>query len=130
MNRNRITYLLAATVVVILGLASRSYDRILPDFLAAYAGDTLWALTAFLVIGIFFPKWSTPRAGVAALVFAFAIEMSQLYRSPWVDQVRHTKIGGLVLGYGFLWSDLLCYVVGVLLGCALEWIWRRRSARR
>ena len=92
----------------------------LPEFLASYAGDTLWALTAFIGIGMLFPRWSTLRVCVTALLFAFAIELSQLYHSPWVDQIRRTMAGGFILGYGFLWSDLLCYVVGISIGCILE----------
>ena len=130
MKRSRITYLIAAIAVVILGLSSRRYSRVLPDFLASYAGDTLWALTAFLGIGVLFPRWSTARVCVTALLFAFAIELSQLYHSPWVEQLRHTKVGGLILGYGFLWSDLLCYVVGISIGCTLEMLRKELNARR
>lgn len=120
MRRSRITYLIVIIVVVILGLSSRRYSWLLPVFLAAYAGDTLWALTAFLGIGMLFPRWTTLRVCVTALLFAFSIEVSQLYHSVWVDQIRHTRIGGLILGYGFLWSDLLCYSVGISIGCVLE----------
>ena len=120
MKRSRITYLMAVIIVVVLGLSSRRYSRVLPEFLASYAGDTLWALTAFLGIGVLFPKWSTARVCVTALLFAFAIELSQLYHSPWVEQIRHTRVGGLILGYGFLWSDLLCYGVGIAIVYILE----------
>ena len=130
MKRSRITYLIAAIAVVILGLSSRRYSRVLPEFLASYAGDTLWALTAFLGIGVLFPRWSTTRVCVTALLFAFAIELSQLYHAPWVEQMRHTRVGGLILGYGFLWSDLLCYVVGISIGCALEMLLKRLTARQ
>ena len=129
MQRNRTRYLLAALAVVVLGLASRRYSSELPEFLAAYAGDTLFALAAFLGVGILFPKWTTLRVGVIALLFAFAIELSQLYHAPWVDAIRDTRIGGLILGYGFLWTDLLCYVVGIALGGALERWATRPSAR-
>ena len=121
---------MAAVAVVILGLSSRKYSQVLPELLASYAGDTLWALTAFLMIGMLFPRWSTPRVGVAALLFAFAIELSQLYHSPWADGIRYTRIGGLILGYGFLWSDLLCYSVGVALGCILEMLLKGLIVRR
>jgi len=30
--------------------------------------------------------------------------------------LRHTLFGRLVLGDDFLWSDLLCYTIGVALG--------------
>jgi hypothetical protein len=58
-------------------------------------------------------------------VFAFGIELSQLYHARWIDQIRHTRAGGLVLGYGFLWTDLLCYVIGIAIGCALEMLPKR-----
>ncbi len=130
MKRSRITYLTAAIAVVVLGLSSRRYSRVLPDFLASYAGDTLWALTALLGVGMLFPRWSTLRVCVTALLFAFAIELSQLYHSPWVDQIRRTMVGGFILGYGFLWSDLLCYVVGISIGCTLEMQLKGLNARR
>jgi hypothetical protein len=130
MKRSRITYLIAAIVVVMLGLSSRRYSRLLPEFLARYAGDTLWALTAFLGIGMLFPRWSTLRVCVTALLFAFIIELSQLYHSPWLDRIRDTKVGGLILGYSFLWSDLLCYGIGITIGCILEMVLNRSIRRR
>ena len=39
---------------------------------------------------------------------------------PWIDSIRHTTLGGLVLGFGFLWSDLACYAAGVGLGVTIE----------
>jgi len=131
MNRSRTKYLIAAGAVVILGLCSRRYSRSLPEFVALYAGDTLWALTAFLGLGALFPRWPTLRVCAAALLFSFAVELSQLYHSHWIDRVRQTRVGGLILGYGFLWSDLLCYGVGVSAGLVLEtapaWVIRRRA---
>lgn len=118
--RNRILYSAAALVVIVLGLTSRKYAAQLPDFVASYAGDTLWALTTFLGIGILFPRWTTLRVSLAAMLFAVSIELSQLYHAAWIDQIRHTTIGALILGHGFLWSDILCYGVGVGMGYVLE----------
>ena len=59
-------------------------------------------------------------ACVLALVFSYLIEISQLYHAPWIDAIRATALGGLVLGFGFLWSDILCYTVGVLLGIIVD----------
>ena len=55
-----------------------------------------------------------------AAVFSVAIETSQLYHAPWIDAIRRTRPGALVLGYGFLWSDLACYAAGVALATAVE----------
>ena len=92
----------------------------MPGFIAAYAGDTLWALAAFLGIGLLLPRASTRTIALLAMAFSVAVELSQLYHAPWIDSIRQTTLGGLILGFGFLWSDLACYAVGVGLGAAIE----------
>ena len=54
-----------------------------------------------------------------ALVFSLMIEVSQLYHAPWIDASANA-LGGLVLGFGFVWSDLVCYLVGVGFGVFIE----------
>jgi len=120
MNRNRLLYGAGTGVVVVLGLASRHYASALPPFLALYAGDTLWAMVVFGVIGVLAPAWSSFRVATVALILSCAVETSQLYQAAWINAVRDTRAGGLVLGYGFLWSDILCYTAGVSLAVALE----------
>jgi hypothetical protein len=126
MNRPRIHSLLLLILVIAAGLASRKCAAFLPHFLSAYAGDTLWALMVYLMLGVVRRTGSIARHAWIALAFSFAIEISQLYQADWINAIRHTTLGGLVLGFGFLWSDLLCYTVGVLLGVVLEWQWIRK----
>jgi hypothetical protein len=103
-----------------VGIGSRRYSAYLPGFGAAYAGDTLWATAAFLGVGLFMPRASTEQAAALAMMVSVAVEVSPLYQAPWIDSVRRTTLGGRVLGYGFLWSDLACYAVGVGLGILIE----------
>jgi hypothetical protein len=49
------------------------------------------------------------------------VETSQLYHAPWIDTVRSTFLGAVILGSGFLWSDLACYFVGTAGGLAVDW---------
>jgi Protein of unknown function (DUF2809) len=120
--------LLATTVL--LGLCSRRFGAALPGFIATYAGDTLWALALFLSMGLLLPRLTTARVAALALAGSILVEISQLYHAPWIDSVRQTTIGGLVLGFGFLCSDLACYAVGVGLGVALEWMNLGSQGRR
>ena len=55
-----------------------------------------------------------------ALAFSYLIEVSQLYHAPWIDAIRATTLGALVLGFGFLWSDIACYTVGIILGIVVD----------
>ena len=59
------------------------------------------------------------RAAIAT-GFSFVMELSQLYHSPWIDSLRQTRLGGLILGSDFLWIDLVRYSVGVLSCLACE----------
>lgn len=131
MKRNKIVYTIAILVVVMLGLFSRSNSSFqLPALVKQYAGDTLWALVAYLIIGFLFPRLSIIKVAVAAGVFSFAIELSQLYQGPWIDKIRQMRLGGLLLGHGFLWSDLICYLAGICIGVLMEYCWERDSFLR
>jgi hypothetical protein len=119
-SRSRPLYGVFLCVVIIAGLATRRSPQLFPAFVAEYAGDTLWALTVFLLLGFLFPRASTARLAMAAVAIAFAVELSQLYEARWIETLRATTIGKLTLGSGFLWSDLVCYAAGICSGAALE----------
>lgn len=128
--RSRPVYLALVLAVVALGLASRHYRSALPAFVGAYAGDTLWAAMVFLLAAACWPRARTSALALGAVLFAFAIELTQLYHAPWIDAVRATRPGALVLGHDFVWSDLPCYAAGVLLAAAADLRLRSRAAGR
>ncbi len=103
-----------------LGVGSRRFAGHLPYLLATFAGDTLWALALFLFLGLVLPWVATARVAAVAFALSTLVELSQLYHAPWIDAIRQTTLGGLILGFGFLWSDLVCYAVGIALGVMLE----------
>jgi hypothetical protein len=123
-KRNRLLWLAAGAVVVVAGYSSRKFGPQLPSFLADYAGDTLWALMVYIGTGFLFPQMRPVRVAAIALSFSFLIEISQLYQASWINEIRQTTFGGLLLGYGFLWSDLVCYTCGVMIGLLSETLWR------
>lgn len=118
-KRNKHLYLILTMITIILGILSRKLPN-LPDFISTYSGDTLWALMVFFMVALIFNKKSTVFIGVAAMIFSYGIEISQLYHTPWIDAIRGTTLGGLVLGFGFLWSDIICYTVGVAIGIIID----------
>jgi hypothetical protein len=117
-----------AAATIVLGLATRRFRRSLPAAVGLYAGDVLWATMVYLLAAAIWPRALTRRLAVGAAAFALTIELGQLYHAPWIDAVRGTRLGGLVLGFGFLWSDLACYAVGIALAVAIDWRITRRRA--
>jgi len=130
MNRNRHLYILFITTTIITGLATRKIHGLLPEFIQSYAGDILWALMVYLILGFIFTKKSSLWIASGTIMFSFAIEISQLYHTPWIDSIRNTTLGGLVLGFGFLWSDLLCYSAGTSIGFLLETLFRKKYDKK
>ena len=122
--RKRTHYLLAALLVVATGLFWRSGILPLPGWLSNNGGDALWALVVFLGFGFLFPRAPTSRVALLSLSFAWGIEFFQLYQAPWINSLRATIPGKLVLGNTFHWSDLIAYTMGIAMGTL--WEWRRR----
>ena len=124
-RRNRWVYAIAITVVVALGLGSRLYGDALPRFVAAYAGDTLWAVSVFLVAAWLWRSTRTSHIAIGAGAFALLVEVSQLDQTSWLAKFRSTSIAAAFLGTDFVWSDLACYAVGIGVGVVLDrWLIR------
>ncbi len=119
--RQRVIYFAILLLAILLGLASRRYRELLPLLLGQYGGDVLWAIMLYFLIAMCWPRLSPFRRAWIALGIAYLVEFSQLYQAPWINRIRKSTFGGLVLGVGFLWSDLVCYAVGVAIGLAGDW---------
>ena len=119
MKRNKLLYLLLTIIVMLLGLLSRKIEG-LPEIISLYSEDILWALMVFLLFAFLFNKKSTIFIISWAIIFSYSIEISQLYHAPWIDSIRNTVLGGLILGFGFLWSDLVCYTIGIIIGIIID----------
>jgi hypothetical protein len=115
----RLKYALLTVATMFLGLASRAYS--MPnDFIHTYVGDAIWAAMVYWLIRLVLPHFSTKTSAIYALSFCYTIEISQLYQADWLNVIRHTRLGGLVLGFGFLWSDFVCYTVGIGVAYCLD----------
>jgi hypothetical protein len=77
MPKNRITYFILIIATIILGLLSRHF-KIIPLFI----GDILYATMAYFIMRFLFIGKTVKFSFIAALIFCFAIEFSQLYQAP------------------------------------------------
>jgi hypothetical protein len=118
--RNRLAYGGALLVVIVLGLLSRSLGEHLPKFIADNAGDALWTVAVYLTLAIVLPRCPALRLGIAAFGISLAVELSQLIQVAWLNALRQTLPGRLLLGAGFLWIDLVRYGVGALAAAVID----------
>ncbi len=110
-TRNRFRLIALAAATIALGLASRRYP-----IAGNYPGDALWATLVYFLWAFLFPLRPYRLHFLLAAGTAAAVEFSQLYHAPWIDSLRQTLFGRLVLGSGFDPLDLLAYAIGCLIG--------------
>lgn len=127
--RARGIYIVAVFAAMALGLGSRVFADVLPVFVAEHFGDALWACMIYFGFRTCFAHKKISFALWCSLAFCFAIEGSQLYQAGWINYLRNTTLGALVLGKGFLAADLVRYTVGIAASSLLDlaWPWRKRS---
>jgi len=121
----RSIYPLFIMITIGMGLLSRQIPYI-PLFL----GDVLYAVMMYLILRFIFTKLDYIQAGGLALVITFTIEFSQLYQYDWLLDIRSTPIGRLVLGQGFLYSDLVAYTGGIILVMTLSNIFSKFGLKK
>ena len=111
----RVSYLLIFIFCTWLAITTRTHKEWFHPIIVQYGGDTIWAGMFLFLLRVFFIKTKLWKLALITFAAGVADETLQLYHAPWIESIRHTRIGGLMLGYGFLWSDIVCYAVGVII---------------
>ncbi len=119
-TRNRLIYALLAGLTIVVGLASRHFAFLLPHWLAKNTGDVLYAVMAYWLLGLCFPRLPPARTALAAGAFCIGIEFLKFVQAPWLVAARHNHFGMLVFGSGFHVSNLVCYTLGVVIAMLIE----------
>ncbi|MBP3321902.1 MAG: DUF2809 domain-containing protein [Clostridia bacterium] len=124
--KTRIWYSCGIVLLIAFGLLSRKISVIPPC-----VGDALWAMVMYCCWRILLIRKAAVLSAIIALTASFLIELSQLLRWQWLVDLRATTLGHLLLGQGFLWSDLLAYTVGIgilfLLTEGIGWLFKKRQ---
>ena len=118
-RRNPRIYLLIILLITAFGLPARLIQDRLPVWYTLYFGDYLWAMLLFFLFSLML-RTSTFKATLITVLFTYLIEISQLFHPQWLEYLRSIKLFALVLGYGFLWSDIVAYTLGILTGALVE----------
>lgn len=118
--RFRIQYGIAVVICIGIGLGMRKFTWVPLSISQSSAGDAIWAMMIYYGIRFLSPTMNYRQSLIISLAFCYVIELSQIYHAPWIDGLRKTTLGGLVLGFGFLWSDILAYTIGVVLAVRID----------
>lgn len=103
----RIKYAAIILMTIILGLLSRKIS-----WIPAITGDSLYAVMMYYICRFCFISKPMRFSLWMAIGICFIIEFSQVLQYEWIVEIRKSLFGRLVLGQGFLVSDLIGYILG------------------
>lgn len=115
MKSNRLNYFILILLVLILGILSRKISGI-----PLFFGDILYAVLIYFGFRFLIIDSKKSTSLLLSLLFCFSIEILQLVQIDWLIAIRKTTLGHYILGEGFLWLDLICYIIGTLLAFLID----------
>ena len=115
MKSNRLNYFITILLVLILGILSRKITGI-PLFI----GDVLYAVLIYFGFRFLIMDSKKSTSLLLSLLFCFGIEILQLVQIDWLLAIRKTTLGHYILGEGFLWLDLLWYIIGTFMAFLID----------
>lgn len=113
--KKRLNYLILVVVTIGIGLFSRRLE-VIPFWI----GDSLWAVMVYLIVRSILINKKQLIALQVSILFSYLIELSQVLEWNWLVMVRKHVIGRLILGQGFLWSDIMAYTLGIIIIYSLD----------
>lgn len=113
--KKRDSYFIFILLTIGLGLVSRKIS------LLPYAvGDVLYAVMMYWICRYIWMKRSPNVTLGFAICLCFLIEFLQLVHHPYLVWVREHPLLRLVFGQGFLYTDLLAYIIGVFTAYVID----------
>ena len=125
--KKRWIYFAFILLTILAGLSTRIYGYKMPYLIAEYGGDTLFAVCIFWTVRFLFLQLAIWKTALWSWFMCIMIEVSQLYQAPWIQRIRSTAPFILLLGSDFVWSDWICYTIGIVMALLLCSLIERRN---
>jgi hypothetical protein len=116
--QQRMRLFVAAVLVAPLGYWMR-FDMAGAEWLRDASGGVIYVVFWMLAAACVWPRAKAGRIAFAVFFATCGLEFLQLWHPGWLEEVRRTLPGRLVLGTTFSWSDFAPYAAGAGLGWAL-----------
>lgn len=115
----RLALLISILIIVPFGLFTKFYRGWGQDWLNNSFGGIPYEIFWILLVILIWPQASALWTSVGVCVVTCILEFLQLWHPPFLQAIRATLVGRLVLGTTFFWSDFPYYFIGSFFG----WLW-------
>ncbi len=127
----RLGVLLSLCIITPLGFLLWWYDGPGRVWFNYYATGMLYVVFWCLVVFFFWPRRkNAAKIAVGVFVVTCVLEVLQLWEPVFLEKVRATFLGAVLIGTCFVWWQFPHYVLGSLVGFLwLRMLGRRRDSR-
>jgi hypothetical protein len=101
-------------ITVVSGLTIRFAHLGLPASVVKYGGSALWAAMIYWVGSTLLPSWHPLWSALMSGILGTVVEFLKLYNPPWLDAIRSTLPGTLLLGRIFNPWDIVVYWIAIV----------------
>ena len=121
MLRNRhLLIFISLVVITAAGLLSKHYRGPGNEWVNHYLGDVLYEIFWCLLIFWLVPRKKTiPIVALLVFILTCILEILQLSRATFLEEIRSNSMGRLLIGTTFSWWDFPHYFLGSFVG----WLW-------
>ncbi len=116
MNNSRLKFALCLLLTVLLGVGTFLLRGTAMDGIADFVGGALYVIALIFFILTLAPRLAESPLRICTIAFLItcAIECLQLWHPSFLESIRATLPGRLILGNTFSWIDFPVYFVGAL----------------
>jgi hypothetical protein len=118
---NRKYLFLILLLLIPIGLGTKFYRGPFEQWVHLYAGDIFYPMFWYFLARFVWPRLPCLWGAVGVFGFCALIEVSQMWKPVFLQTLRQTFFGAVLLGSGFDWPDFLYYAVGVGIAVGIEW---------
>lgn len=119
----RFLIIISLILITPLGFLSKFYHGTAQDWINNFSGDILYEIFWCLLLFLLMPsRKSVVQIPLGVLIITCILEISQLWKPPFLQAIRATFWGKIFLGTTFVWWDFPHYIVG----CIISWLWLRQ----
>lgn len=112
-----------AITMIPIGIASKFYQGPLKEWVNDYFGDIIYEAFWIMIGVLIWPKASLAKIAAVVFIATCIIEVLQLWQPPFLQMMRASFIGKLLLGTTFVWWDFPHYLAGcILTGAGLRYL--------
>jgi glycopeptide antibiotics resistance protein len=115
-QKYRLALLIGMVLIIPLGYSVRFATGLGSPMFQDVFGSIAYQILLMFVVAFFSPRMNLIKIAIGVFILSSAIEVLQLWQPPFLQAIRATWTGRVLLGNTFLWADFPPYGIGCFLG--------------